>query len=179
MKFLRFLFIALILLVPACQNKPKAERLTQTFQAYDLSFKLPKGWQADTTDLMEASGGFGFYSADYAGLTYLRLHKGAGFAVMGAWDLSENAATILKTAFARDISNPQPIRVLGYEGTYAYGKIDQGQGIGAVHVTFQDGEETRQIAFIGVVADHWENFEPTFLAIVKSAKRTAETPAPG
>lgn len=161
--------VGLILLVMlACQ--PKAAQ--QTFSAYNwVEFQLPADWQADRGQLTtEVSGGYGFASPDYAGLSYLRLHQGAVFAVMGDWDFTENAASALKTAFVENISEVTPIQVLGVEGTYAHGQLEQGQGIGAVHVMVEIGGEMRQLIFLGTVANYWENYEDSFLEIVKTLK---------
>lgn len=170
-----FLLLALAFLAACGDDKPE---LSQEFTAYDeLSFKLPEGWQLDRGQInTEVSGGYGYASPDYAGLTYLRLHQGAVFAVMGDWDLSENAATILQTAFADNITPPEPIQVLGMDGTYAHGQLEQGQGIGAVHIRYERDGEERQYAFIVTVANTWEAYEDTFLEIIKTL---AWTEAPG
>jgi len=165
-----FMMVGLGFGLAACgNNTPKAEDLKEEFYAYDLRFQLPKGWQDDTFGNvgLEVGGGFGFGSPNYAGLTYLRLHQGAGFAVLGDWDPAKDATEILELAFARELSEQTPFEVLGFEGTYAHGIIDQGQGIGVVHVVFEEDGDTRQFAFAGVIANDWEEFEPTFLEIVK------------
>lgn len=163
-----FGLLLLLLLLSAC--KEKAADLPASFTAYDeVSFKLPSGWRADPNgEITEISGGFGFMSSDYAGLTYLRLHQGASFAVMGDWEPTQDAATALQVAFADNISNAKSIQVLGYKGTYAHGELEQGQGIGAVHVTYEIPGGSRQFVFILTVADEWKNFEPTFLKIIES-----------
>jgi len=170
-QFTALLFIVIILVTSACSSSGPEDLVTE-HEAYDLQFMLPKGWRDDRTGNvgLEVGGGFGFGSPDYAGLTYLRLHQGKGFAVLGSWDAVNNAVEVLETAYARNISPSQTIEVLGTEGTYATGLIDQGQGIGAVHVIIDENGEPTQYAFVGVIADDWEKFEPTFLKIIESIK---------
>jgi hypothetical protein len=167
------LLVTLILMLAACTGNG-AEALVTEYEAYDITFMLPEGWRDDrVSDVgLEVGGGFGFGSPDYEGLTYLRLHQGEGFAVLGSWDPVSDAAAVLETAFTRDISEPETITVLGTEGTYATGLIDQGQGIGAVHVML----DTRQYAFVGVIADDWEKFEATFLKIIESVQLKEDNP---
>lgn len=164
--------LVIILILSACGGDDGPEELVTTYEAYDLQFMLPEGWRDDrVTDVgLEVGGGFGFGSPDYEGLTYLRLHQGEGFAVLGSWDPVDDATAMLDTAFARDITSPEPIDVLGTEGTYATGVVDQGQGIGAVHVVLDPDGEPRQYGFVGVIADDWEKFEPTFLSIIESVE---------
>jgi hypothetical protein len=166
-------FVATTLLLAACGDDGP-EALVTEYEAYGLQFTLPEGWRDDrVSDVgMEVGGGFGFGSPDYEGLTYLRLHQGEGFAVLGSWEPVDDAAAILEAAFATDISSPESISVLGVEGTYATGLIDQGQGIGAVHVVIDAAGEARQFGFVGVVADDWSTFEPTFLKIIEGITRS-------
>jgi hypothetical protein len=169
-RFALHLFFGLLVLSLLAACGEAEPELSQEFTAYDeVRFKLPEGWQLDRGQInTEVSGGYGYASPDYAGLTYLRLHQGAVFAVMGDWDLSENAATILQTAFADNISSPEYIEVLGLGGTYAHGQLEQGQGIGAVHLRYMDEGEERQYAFIVTVANTWAAYEDTFLAILQT-----------
>ena len=165
------LMLGMILLLTACGSGDDADEPTTTQDAYDIQFMLPDGWRDDrVSDVgMEVGGGFGFGSPDYEGLTYLRLHQGEGFAVLGSLGSGERRRSdLLETSFARNISEPEAITVLGVEGTYATGLIDQGQAIGAVHVIVEENDEARQYGFVGVIADDWEKFEPTFLSIIDS-----------
>lgn len=167
----RFAFTSLILLLcllSACNDGPPD--LTTSFTAYEeVRFRLPEGWQPDLGgDMTEISGGYGFRSPDYAGLTYLRLHQGATFAVMGDWEPTQDAASALQVAFVDSISPTSPIEVLGQTGTYAHGQLEQGQGVGAVHLIYQQDGQPRQLIFIVTVADEWENYEATFFEIIKS-----------
>ena len=166
--YINLLLILLITALAACDRDPKPEKLKASFTAYNLRFQLPEGWHEDDANSdMDIYGGRGFASPEYAGRTYLRFHQGAGFAVLGGWEPAEDATAILEASFAFDISEQTSIRVLGYDGTYAHGKIDQGQGIGAVHMTYEDENgDLQQLAFVGVVANYWEEFEPTFLEII-------------
>jgi hypothetical protein len=168
---LPLLFIAIVLVASACGDGGPPELVIE-YEAYDLEFMLPEDWRDDrVSDVgMQVGGGFGFGSPDFEGLTYLRLHQGEGFAVLGAWDQVSDAAAVLDTTFARNISSPEAIEVLGTQGTYATGLIDQGQGIGAVHVIVDVDGELTQYAFVGVIADDWEKFEPTFLNIIQSIR---------
>jgi len=166
------LFITIALVTSACGGDDGPPDLVTEYEAYDLQFMLPKDWRDDrVSDVgLEVGGGFGFGSPDYEGLTYLRLHQGEGFAVLGGWDQVADAAAVLETSFARNISQPEAIDVLGTEGTYATGLIDQGQSIGAVHVIIEVNDDLKQYAFVGVIANDWEKFEPTFLNIIESIK---------
>jgi hypothetical protein len=176
--FRYFVLVAGLLLIAACMGGPP--KLTTSFVVEEsIRVSLPAGWTQDPRGARtQVSGGYGFASPDYAGLTYLRMHQGAMFAVMSDWDPAADARAILEVAFAKDISAPRPIDVLGTQGTYAYGQAaDQGQGIGAVHVII-DGQ---QYAFISVVADRWKAFEATFLSIIKNlawVEEASPLPAP-
>jgi len=165
------LILCLMLLLAACDDSPKAQKLTQTFTFAKLRVSLPEGWREDTRsqDLdTGVMGGKGFAAADFEGFSYLRPVKGATLAILTEWEPVADASKILEDSFAREISPVKPIQVLGYDGTYAYGKIDQGQAIGAVHVLVEENNETRQYAFVMTAADYWHVFEPTFFAIIDS-----------
>lgn len=162
-----FLIILVCLMAVACEEQP--QDLEVRTEIYDLSFSLPEDWQRNRD--LNVAGGFGYASPDWDGQTYLRFHQGTTFTILGDWEPVTDAANLLEAHFANDISNTSSIDILGFEGTYATARAsDQGQGMGAAHVTFEQDGEIRQLGFVSTIADEWEEFEPTFLEIIRSLR---------
>jgi|GEM_PF-4313201 len=148
-------------------NEPTVPDLTVEVEPYDLRLNLPEGWAYNR--LVRVDGGFGFGSPDYEGISYLRVNQGATVGVMGDWDSFDDAGQVMEVLFANNWSEPTSITALGYDATYSFGTTREGQGLGVIHVEFGTEEAPQQYIFVGTVADFWENWEETFLAIISTA----------
>src|SRR5690606_523276 len=94
-KVICLVLCAVSLMLAACEeNEPTLE---ETFTIYDLAFQLPADWRLERN--MQVMGGFGFAAPDYEGRTYLQLHEGSGFVVLGDWEPSADAAGLLAESF--------------------------------------------------------------------------------